>query len=173
MRYVLSALLLSALLLSIFGSQLSFMLERHAVRSQMQQMLKAEKRKAARQFVFTQQEFAALQQYENGREFSLNGNMYDVVSKEVRNGQIVLTAFFDHKETSLIGRFVSLFEEENASKTASHSYQKRISLPEFVWQQPELFIATSATFTTLFLPESKVLSYTSDTQSPPPDFIVV
>lgn len=146
------------------------MLERNAVRSEMRQMIKAEKRRSAKEFVFTAEEYAALHQYEGGKEFSLNGDMYDVVSKEVRNGKVILTAYFDHKETSLLGKFVAMFEEDNRT---THHYQKRIHLPEFVWQESLLLSTPAVTFVSLQCSTSKPVSYITETQSPPPDFIVV
>ncbi len=146
------------------------MLERQAVRSEMRQMIKAEKRRWAKEFVFTAEEYAVLHKYEGGKEFSLNGDMYDVVSKEVRNGKIILTAYFDHKETSLLGKFVTIFEEDSRT---SHHYQKRIHLPEFVWQESFLLSMPPATFISFHPSTNKPVLHITETQSPPPDFIVV
>ena len=108
------------------------MLERKAVRKEMWQMIKAEKRKSAKEFVFTTEEYAALPKYKDGREFSLNGDMYDVVSREIRNGKVILTAYFDHKETSLLKKFVSLFNEEQAPASQTQNGKHRNLFPEFV-----------------------------------------
>jgi hypothetical protein len=162
------------LLLSVFGSYFAFMAERHAIKREVKQLLQAEKIKNAREFVFTIQEYRQLKKYEGGKEFSLNGDMYDVVSKKEQDGKIIVVAYFDHKETSLFDKFVKLFDDGPLKEKSSNRYQTPIFLPEFIatglWAvTPPSLSATQLTGVV----KHPILSNYGETPTPPPDLLLL
>jgi hypothetical protein len=52
--------------------------------------------------------------YNQKEEFEINGVMYDVMRKEVRNGQVILWCFEDKKETELNRTIESLVKNDMA-----------------------------------------------------------
>ena len=165
-RILISISLLSLLLLNIFGFFASFVVQRQMIRKE----VRVEKRKHTRPFVFTLKEYEQLCKYEKGEEFRLNGGLYDVVKKEVRNGKIILHAFYDHKETSLIGTLISYFQDENIPVKSKRSAISSFSISEFVFTPNEWQIFLSYSFSPLHLFSSVITSLKLDTLSPPPDF---
>lgn len=173
MRPLAAIVLTSLLFVSLFGFQISFIAQRAVVHRQMAQKIKAEKKKAATQFVFSTSAYSSLRKFEGEKEFSWQGNMYDVVDKYTDGNNVIITAYLDHKETSILAKFVAMFEEDDCTSNTSHHYQKRINLPEFVWQESLLLSTPSVMFVSLHQSTHKPVSYITETQSPPPDFIVV
>lgn len=53
------------------------------------------------QLVFTEEQAARELKWEHSKEFEFNGEMYDVVETEIKNGKITYWCWWDHKETSL------------------------------------------------------------------------
>ena len=131
MRKVVAVSFVVVLLVNLFGYFISFCVQRYKIRAEVKQMLKLEKIKHTQQFVFTEAEYNQLTKYEGGREFRLNGGMYDVVKKELKDGKVVLFAYCDHKETGLLGKFLSYFNEENQPSQSTHRLTA-FSLLEFV-----------------------------------------
>lgn len=167
MRKVLAVSLIAILIVNLFGYFISFTAQRYRIRME----AKIEKRRNAREFAFSPAEFEKLHTCEGGKEFSLNGGMYDVVKKELRGGKIILTAYFDHKETGLIQNFLSYFKDETSS-----SKSKRHRIPSFNLFE---FVAAATPFE-WYVPTQKFtfLSYSSplipavlEISSPPPDLL--
>ncbi|MCW5908331.1 MAG: hypothetical protein KIS94_10750 [Chitinophagales bacterium] len=162
------------LLLSLFGSYFAFMAERYAIKKEVKQLLKAEKIKNAREFVFTAGEYRQLKKYEGGKEFSLNGDMYDVVSKKERDGKIILVAYYDHKETSLLDKFVKLFDDGPQKEKSSNRYQTHIFLPEFT--ATGLWMVTPPSLSVVELMDvakHAIISNYGETPTPPPDSLLL
>jgi len=157
------------LLVNIFGYFISFSVQRYKIRAEVKQMLKEERKKYTQQFVFTEDEYAKLNQYEGGREFSLNGGMYDVVKKELKHGKIILTAYYDHKETGLLDKLVSFFDEESNAAKGKQTIPA-FSLLEFVSPAGEWKCYNSFTCLRLYHSKPEFPSQLSvDLVSPPPD----
>ena len=157
------------LFVNICGYFISFSIERYKVRAQVKQMLKQEKQKHTQQFIFTGTEYNRLSKYEGGREFSLNGGMYDVVKKEIKEGKIILTAYYDHKETSLLDKFVSFFSEETNAAKGKQTIPV-FGLLEFVSPAGEWKCYNTLTCLQLYRSNSEFPSQLSvELVSPPPD----
>ena len=135
-------------------------------------MLKQEKKKHTQEFIFTDAEYQQLRQYKDGREFSLNGGMYDVVKKELKAGKVILTAYYDHAETSLLQKLVSFFDEESNS-TKSKQIIPVFTLLEFVSPDSEWKCFNAYTCLHLYRSDSEFFSQLSvDLVSPPPDIFL-
>ena len=173
MRKILAASLIVILFVNLFGYFISFTAERMKIHEEVKQMMLQAKLKDAAQFVFTNAEYEKLSKYENGKEFSLKGELYDVVSKKMCNGKIILTAVYDHSESDLFHEFVSFFKNETSSEKNKQQQISSFTLFEFI-------AATSiwkcfATVTSMSLPSysSALLAFVSSIQLPPPDATIV
>ena len=52
-------------------------------------------------------------------EFSFNGQMYDIIQKEIRSGQLILHCVADKKETTLLNKLIGGWNENaNSNKPA-------------------------------------------------------
>ncbi len=169
MRKIFAFSFLAILLLNTFGYFVSFSVKRYHIRRQVERLLKQEAKKHTQQFTFTPNQFKRLRRCENGKEFSMGGYMYDVVKTEFKNGSFILTAYCDHKETNLLGKFSALFGKQTAH-TNSKIPLPVFSLMEFIpagtyWQcqVPELCIGIFALY------KAPVLKLALDVASPPPD----
>ena len=61
----------------------------------------------------------------NKHEFEINGQFYDVISREIQGDSVVLKCFSDEKETQLIAQFQGDIQKNIAQKT---DYQKQTQL---------------------------------------------
>ncbi len=173
MRRILATTLIVVLFVNLFGYFIAFTAKQYKVKAEVTAALKAEKIKHTQQFVFTPAEYKQLDTREWGKEFCLNGNMYDVVEKREVDGNVILTAYYDHKETGLLTKFVSFFKNETESAGRKTKHLISFALLEF----------TLSSKAAAYIPEQKVfrlpVSSTSlqhtfgDTQSPPPDSVTV
>ncbi len=171
MRRIVSVSFVVVLFINLFGYFISFSFQRYKIRAEVKQMLKLEKMKHTQHFVFTEAEYKQLHKYEGGKEFSLNGGMYDVVKKELKDARIILTAYYDHQETGLLSKLVSYFNEETKPVTNKHIVPL-FSLLEFVfspveWKQDDL--NTRPLFSSTYQNELRSVSF--EIASPPPDFL--
>jgi hypothetical protein len=169
-RKVVSLSFLVILLINVFGYFISFSVQRNKIKEVVKHFLRGERSEATQQFAFTEQQFASLNMVGNDSEFTLDGSLYDVVNKELRDGRIVITAYYDHQETGLLSRFISYFSEENQS-TKGKQILPVFSLLEFVFSSYEW--KCYDTFVCCNIPSyvSNLINPSLDLASPPPDLI--
>lgn len=104
---------------------------------------------------------------EEGKEFSLNGEMYDVVKTKIINGKVVLFCINDKKERALIDNY-NLLTKQNSSpdKKGKNTVDNSINL--FVYseeanvQHPQISCTQFSSFT------SPLAINIADKVSPPP-----
>jgi hypothetical protein len=75
---------------------------------------------------------AAVQWEEEGEEFWLDGQLYDVVSKQIINGKTLLVCLNDTKEEEIVNRQLKLTlnNTHNLPNKSSHSIQ--FNFPDFI-----------------------------------------
>lgn len=159
------------LMVNVFGYFISFTIQRYQIRQEVKQLLKQEKRKYTQQFIFTVEQYAHLRQYEGGKEFSLNGGMYDVVKKELKDSNIILTAYYDHQETDLLTKFISFFNQESEKHTGKYTLPG-FCLLEFIFHTTEWKFCPTATISFLPIYNTTILAVKhTNLVSPPPDLL--
>jgi hypothetical protein len=89
-------------------------------------------------FSFSQKEAAALE-WEDETEFRLNGKMYDVVSSESKNGQLLIVCIPDSREEKLLSAYLS--SQKKTSDPATAVWLKLANAPYLV---RDLSFGTSA-----------------------------
>lgn len=137
----------------------------------MQKTLRLAKQQHAREFVFTTTEYECLDKYDGGSEFCLNGNMYDVISSKTQNGQVVLLAFFDHRETTLLSRFIAMFSTDSDQEDTPSPNSQLRNIYEFYWLSYQFFFQAPVRFFSRCQTTLTFISYIVQPNSPPPDLL--
>ncbi|HLP53354.1 MAG TPA: hypothetical protein VK154_20845 [Chitinophagales bacterium] len=157
-------------MVNLFGYYMSFAVQRHNARQCMKQAMRLQKMKNTTQFVFTADEYRQLKKYDGGKEFSLNGGMYDVVRTLVDGERVIVTAYYDKRETGVIDSFLAFFDEGAPLKNVPSLRQ--FSLQEFVffttgWQ---ICLSYQAISLPVYISSSPLAVFVS-LATPPPDFL--
>ena len=172
MRPLAAIVLAFLLFVSLFGFYMSFSIQRSVIRKQVSRYDKFEKGEEISRLVFTLAEYNALRKFDGGKEFSWQGNMYDVIERKAEGNRIVLTVYLDHKETSLIHKFLSVFEEETDGEEDDNTLSSTIDLPEYVSSESQFTFHVSESAFHLSQQASRTLTTDADILSPPPDTFV-
>jgi len=119
-----SILLLLCLFLVLFGYHLVFYFQVAAAKTEMMAFLKnQEGHKDVVQFCFDNSEAKQLV-WEEEHEFRFNGEMYDVVEKEQKDGRLIIRCIADTKETTLIKDYL-----RNNRRRNSTAFIQLITIP--------------------------------------------
>jgi hypothetical protein len=164
--------LLFIVLTIAIGNSVTFFAQRAMVRNQVKKSLKAQKLKSAQTFRFSKAEYNELQKFENNKEFLMNGGMYDIVALKTVQDSVLLLAFYDHKETSLLEKFLGFFKEQNSDQPASKSIAFKFSFSDFIDAKFLFQTLLNYQFFNLHLKNTEELSAFCTLQSPPPDYLV-
>lgn len=153
---------------NLFGYYISFQLHRTKLKAEVLRELKALKKKNVQQFVFTLAEYNKLTKEDNGREFILNGGIYDVVHKQITDSKVILYAYYDHKETGLLDKFASYFNDDTLPESEKQIVSS-FSLSDFVFNSI-LHLHHDIVCSCMFpVVTSTLLSPTIAKSVPPPD----
>ena len=169
MRKIIAWSLIAIVVVNIFGYLISFGIQNHKIKEDVERTLEQGKNIYTQQFVFSVMEYGQLHFYENGKELSIEGSMYDVVRKELKDGKVFLTVCYDNKETGLLNELASFFTEERLP--IKHKYAiPTFSLLEFVFKISEWksFLPTSILVPSPFF-NQRLFSLLLDIACPPPD----
>ena len=121
LRKILLISLLALLIYNSIGFVISFQLFRHEWRLKVREQLAISFGKDEVSF-FT---FHKNNPTSNRHEFEINGQFYDVISREIQGDSVVVKCFSDEKETQLIAQFHDDIQKNIAQKT---DYQKKTQL---------------------------------------------
>lgn len=117
----------------------------------------------------------AIQWEEEGKEFRLNGEMYDVVKMKYENGKTYVICINDEKEDEIFAAFEKVIESniENSSNQSKHHSTGKIVIPDWVLelQQDNPGNVNPSIIKREYLPYTSNLYYHFiEVNSPPPDF---
>ena len=121
MRKILLISLLALLIYNSIGFVISFQHFRHEWQMKVREQLAISFGKDEVSF-FT---FHKNNSQSNKHEFEINGQFYDVISREIQGDSVVIKCFSDEKETQLIAQFHDDIQKNIAQKTDS---QKKTQL---------------------------------------------
>lgn len=147
--------------------------EKGRARRHMIEVMHKAKHEHISEFAFNMYEYESLH-WEHDSEFTLKGEMYDVIKKEFRNDSVFMQCIHDKKETSInksIVKFIAGFLSENPL----HDKQM-IALSEFVKQlAPIMFIRPTIISTFTEMIEMNKMTHLphngfSDPSIPPPKY---
>ncbi|HWJ30107.1 MAG TPA: hypothetical protein VNS32_26460 [Flavisolibacter sp.] len=120
--------LLLCLLLTVFGYQVVFQLQITEAKSEMKQHIhSALYSKVYTDLIFDQQQVSKIIWMEED-EFKWNGELYDVIGKEIIDDHLVIRCIQDNKETLLVNQYLKSCNNNNgAEHLPSASLLKLIS----------------------------------------------
>jgi hypothetical protein len=167
-RKLLSIALTLILFANIFGYFISFTVQRCNIKAEVAELLSTNGTKQAVQLVLTQEEYSRLIKSDDDKEFTLNGNLYDIARKELKNGNILLAVYCDTKETGLVGNLISFITDNNKAEKSKHTLPL-FSLLEFVFHAEEWKSYDNSMQLSLPAFSDRLLTLILDTDSPPPD----
>ncbi|MFN3490044.1 MAG: hypothetical protein ACK4YV_12965 [Emticicia sp.] len=112
--------------------------------------------------------------YNDKDEFEINGIMYDVMRKEVRDGQIILWCFEDKKETELNRSIESLVKKDVANNPIKKTQKILINFlktPLDILEKPLFVFQLKVNSHIKFFFTSLLSTIFLSVASPPPDLV--
>jgi hypothetical protein len=108
-------------------------------------------------------------EWEDAREFRLNGKMYDVIEKKIENGKLIIRCISDEKETALVKKFEQINNEKGAnSKGKAALLIKLICNTYLVAPVSDLPVENAALIQRPYFNINILASLRSDVLTPPP-----
>jgi hypothetical protein len=124
-------LLLICLFVEVIGFYFVFLVRRDAVKQEVWSYLQQKHQNNYAQvlsFPLNSSGTEEMPDWENEKEFSWKGVMYDVIDKKESDGKLVVTCISDDKETSLINNFEKTFSANTSNKNTKGSANQLIRL---------------------------------------------
>lgn len=112
--------------------------------------------------------------YNDKNEFELNGIMYDIMRKEVRNGQVILWCFEDKKETELNRSIESLVKKDVANSPIKKTQKILINFlktPLSILEKPLFIFQFKIKLYIKFTFNASLSTFSLSVASPPPDLV--
>lgn len=176
MRVVASIFLVALLFLNLFGFYAAFVVEQGAIRESVSENIERDGNSSGQLMVLSRSEFEDLDWARTGKEFLLNGRLFDVVSIEPTTNGIKIYVESDLRETSLLTEYISLYKEQSG-KEPFNAAAKNILQHFFQDFAPEINCLNSFHCWIAFHFNRSNLSFISSFSegilSPPPQVILV
>lgn len=106
---------------------------------------------------------------DNGKEFSLNGEMYDVAKIKIENGKTVIYCINDTKETRLLENFIKAMKND-ASNSKSGKSNLKLQFAYYIINTLDINTAAASIYSsgefTIF--NSALYLISQETDAPPP-----
>jgi len=178
MRRIASVLLTALVLINLFGFYTLFLLKQVDIKEEMAEKIShALSTEHCETLNFDKAEFSELLFNDNGKEFTYNGRLYDVVSIKNSGSRVLVMVEFDANETALVETFGSLFSQQRDKDQSSSPVKIIISH----FQQDYIVNHISAvslnnSLLTGYCPVNQCYppsSFVADKLAPPPQFFLV
>jgi hypothetical protein len=123
-------------------------------------------------FVYSLDDKKSIEQleWEGNDEFSLNGEMYDMIEKKIENNKLIIRCISDKKETALIKKYEKI-NNENNSKSKSALLLKLVSSSYLATVNAELLIKYKPVPSIIYFQCEIVSSRPLDVLTPPPQVV--
>ena len=123
-------------------------------------------------FVYSLDDKKSIEQleWESNDEFSLNGEMYDVIERKIENNKLIIRCISDKKETALIKKYEKI-NNENNSKSKSVLLLKLVSSSYLPTTNTELLIKCKPVPSIIYFRSDIVSSQPLDVLTPPPQAV--
>jgi hypothetical protein len=118
--------LLCCFFLNIIGFHVLFFIHQAAIKNKMEKAVRLHNGNGQRELVFLLSDKKALNQlcWDGDDEFSLNGEMYDVIEKKIEHNRLIIDCLADREETALFGELSDHWKQnDNTNKIASELFQ--------------------------------------------------
>jgi hypothetical protein len=169
LKKLLPLLLLLILLFNISGHFATFKIAQRSIKKELKRKIKnrvPETELAV--FTFSTSDLNKLDWEEKGKEFWLNGNLYDIVKKQETADSITLHCINDRQEKELFANLEELINRQmNSDAQSNNTSLKKFQSDYFFIQTVLQFSFTEICFLPID-PEDKLLKgYLSETLQPP------
>lgn len=106
---------------------------------------------------------------DNGREFSLNGEMYDVAKIKIENGKTVIYCINDTKETTLLANFIKAMKND-ASNSKSGKSSLKLQFADYTINALDINTAAAGIYSSgkFSIFNSTLYLISQETDAPPP-----
>jgi len=108
-----AALLLTTIFISQVGYYFIYIIHQHIIKEEIERELLTHIPDSSLELVIVEDHSNNLEWEEEGKEFSLNGDMYDVVRIEVKNGKTYLYCINDKKEKEILNNLVKAVNHDS------------------------------------------------------------
>lgn len=168
MRIITSILLLSIILFSENGSFFYYSYQRYKIKQEVKKQLSSTIEQGLLELVDLEKNRDEIKWEDEGKEFSLNGFMYDVKRIEVKNGKTFLVCINDQKENELLKKIVNEIQKNQKDKK-NNSY--KFQLPDFVVVNADAFTPSAKLIQRKFSNFSEsAINFSMEILIPPPRF---
>ena len=135
--------ILSLLFFSQIGYRFVYMLEQHQLKEQAEKQLLSTINENLFEPINETENGNKIVWEEEGKEFSLNGQMYDVAKKVIVNGQTILYCLNDKKEGLLIEAMVKKIKDSTGNSTDNKNHHSTIKfhVSDFIMASEETAIS--------------------------------
>ncbi|MCG3166528.1 MAG: hypothetical protein POELPBGB_02307 [Bacteroidia bacterium] len=162
-------MLLLILLFNISGHFVTFKLSQHSIKKEIKRKIKSHVPETELTvFTFSIAELNKLDWEEKGKEFSLKGNMYDVVKKQQTADSITLYCINDIQEKSLFANLEELINRQmNSDERSSNISLKKFQTDYFFIHTELQFSFTGICSLPVEITDKLLKGFLSDTLQPP------
>ncbi|MGG9961497.1 hypothetical protein [Ferruginibacter sp. SUN106] len=172
MKKSITILILSLLFFSQIGYRFIYLIQQHQLKEQAEEQLLSTVNEDQLEQVNVEDNQDKITWEEEGKEFFLNGQMYDVAKKEIINGKTILYCLNDKKEEQLVEDMLKK-EKANADNTSSNKDGKhtiKFQLSDFTEQiQETVFNNKTITAQKFQVYTAPVCTVTKEVNTPPPN----
>ncbi len=169
MKALISYLLLFVFLFNILGYIIVFKITEIEVKRELKSKIKSSE---LHLISFSKNDFDQINWIEEGKEFILNNNMYDIVKKETSDKMVLLYCIDDKQETQL---FSNLEEHINKHIANQQSKNKNKSVDDHQKIINSLDLSLKQRFgdklNHLFIYKTLYTEFTLSSNTPPPDLL--
>jgi hypothetical protein len=176
MRRVNAFLLTALVCVNLFGFYAMFMVRQAELKDEMSEIT-ASLSIHHEILTFSRSEFSQLSFNDNGKEFRLNGSLYDVVSIQNSGENVIVTVEFDSKETALVDSFGGMLIQQHDKDQSSSPLKTVISHFQQDYLSNQHTIQVDCNTSTLKYYESNrtqhIPTFEANNLTPPPQFFIV
>jgi hypothetical protein len=161
-----AAILLSILFMSQVGYYFVYSIQQHILKEEIEKELLSHLPDSSLELVIAEDHNDKLEWEEEEKEFSLNGEMYDVARIEKKDGKTLLYCINDEKEKQLLDNLVKAVTKNHDSKKARNNIKPVLTDLFFTvtLESPKIFSGSS----TYELLDVSIISSFKEIKSPPP-----
>ncbi len=166
MRKLFAAIFLLLLFTAQVGYYFIYSVQQHLIKEQIEEQLLANVTESSLELIVTEQAGGKIMWKERGKEFSLDGVMYDVVKIKKSAGKTLLYCINDKKEKQLIDDLVKAVNGNHNSKQEKSNVKSPLPDFFFVNRDEELNVTSEPSAYNYFI-ETPISSFEEITSPPP------
>lgn len=159
------------LFLSQAGYHIIFTIRQFEIKEEVKQQLLASLPETVLDIIDAESNKAAIDWEEEGREFYLHGQMYDVAFTKIVNGRTLIYCLNDKREEKLVKDLNKLLYANTNKPGSNHPGQQLIKFqsPDFILSAEPLSSPQQQPKQKYFYREEKLTSVITELITPPPD----